>query len=106
MIKSLKLFAGCVESLRTAEKVYEENKTEANKRNVTDLWAKVDAWIEWVHQQEDAGLARKVPPFIGKLPSSGSDFAINYDLFEKLKENHTKEEMDRFTQLFQGKLNV
>ena len=54
MIRSLKLFADCVESLRTAEKKYEEEPTPFNKAIVESLQKKVDGWIVWVRQQKDS----------------------------------------------------
>lgn len=102
MIRSLKLFADCVESLRTAEKAYEEDPTAARRRIVTDLQNKVDAWIKWVRSQQDSELARKVPPFIGKTPLSGYKGVMNDDVMKHLIETHTPEEIERFTKMMQG----
>lgn len=102
MIKSLKLFAACVESLRTAEKTYEDDPTDFNKRNVVDLRNKVDGWVKWVHDHDDAELGKKVPPFIGKLPSSRYKAALANDMIALLKKNHSDEEIERFSKMLQG----
>ena len=104
MIKSLKMFSACVESLRTAEKAYEEDQTAAKKRIVTDLQNKVDGWIKWVHDQEDKELAKKVPPFIGKKPSSGYQSGLSDDVLKRLMETHTPEEIEKYTKLMNGNL--
>lgn len=99
MIKSLKMFAACVESLRTAEKAYEEDPTPFNKNILTDLQNKVDGWIKWVHAQEDGDLTKKVPPFIGKTLSSGYQGGISDDVYDRLMKTHTPEEVEKFTRM-------
>ncbi len=103
MIRSLKLFAACVESLRTAEQEYEKDPTPFNKSNVTALQNKVDGWIAWVHKQEDASLAKNVPPFIGQPRKQNYKGVMNNDLMAKLMANHTPEEIEKYTKLMQGK---
>jgi len=102
MIKSLKLFAACVESLRTAEKEYEKNPTPFNKSNVTALQNKVDGWIAWVHKQEDTSLAKNVPPFIGNPRQPSHQSMISNDLMAQLVANHTPAEIEKYTKLMEG----
>lgn len=102
MIRSLKMFAQCVESMRTAEKAYEANKTPANLRIVKDLQNKVDGWLSWVKSQPDAGLTNNVPPFIGKTRPQSAKGEISKDVYERLAASHTPEEMENFNRLMQG----
>lgn len=104
MIKSLKMFADCVESLRTAEKKYEEEPTPFNKNIVESLQEKVDGWIVWVRRQEDSSLAKDVPPFIGKIRQQQPQSGISQDMYNRLVANHTPEEIEKYTRLMQGKL--
>ena len=67
-----------------------------------DLRNKCDAWIKWVHEREDAELAKKVPPFIGKTASSGYQGVLSSDIMEKLKETHTPDEIDKFINLMKS----
>ena len=99
MIRSLKLFAACVESMRTAEKAYEDNPTPFNKGVLTDLKNKVDAWVQWINTRQDVELVRKVPPFVGKTPSTGYQGIVNNDIMQQLVETHTPEEIEKFTQM-------
>lgn len=101
MIRSLKLFAACVESMRTAEKAYEESPTAANLRIVKDLQNKVDGWISWVSNQADERLARDVPPFIGKTMQRSRE-GVNGDIMAHLMANHTPEEIARYKKLMGG----
>lgn len=101
MIRSLKLFAACVESMRMAEKDYFANKTASSKRIMLDLQNKVDGWIKWIHSQEDAQLVKNVPPFI-QTSSIGIRNAPSNDAMKRLMENHTLEEIERFTRLVRG----
>ena len=101
MIRSLKMFAACVSSLREAEKAYEKDGTAFNKRIVTDLQNKVDGWLSWVNGQSDAGLARDVPPFIGKTRQQSYQ-SVSSDIMEHLKKNHSPEEIEKYTRLMQG----
>ena len=103
MVRSLKMFAQCVESMRTAEKEYEKNPTPFNKSVLKDLQNKVDGWIAWVHSQEDAGLARDVPPFIGKNRQQSGVTGIPKDIYDRLVASHTPEEVEKFNKLMQGK---
>lgn len=99
MIKSLRRFAGCVESLRMAEKEYEKNKTDAQKQIVRDLQEKVDAWLKWIREREDEELATSIPPFIRnrrvRKQEEGS-LKISDELIQTLTANHTKEEIQKF----------
>lgn len=95
MIKSLKIFAACVESMRTAEEEYRKNSTPFNKNVMEQLQKKVDAWVKWIHEQEDAALARRIPPFYGKA-SRNAGGSASQDIIGSLKENHTQEEIERF----------
>ena len=100
MIKNLKMFADCVESLRTAEKAYEEDKTADNKNVVIDLQNKVDGWIKWIRQQRDKELVKNVPPFINLHPPIVKyKGVISYDQMNQLLVNHTQEEIDNFISL-------
>ncbi len=105
MIKSLKLFTACVQSLRTAEKEYEKDPTAFNKNIVVNMQKKVDVWIKWVHDHDDAELARKTPPFIGKTPSSGYEGVINNDIMQQLLKIHTPEEIEAFTKRMRSETN-
>jgi len=104
MIRSLKLFAACVESMRTAEQAYEKEPTPFNKNILIDLQKKVDAWVQWVHQQQDAELTKGVPPFINRRPSTGYQGVMSNDQMQQLMANHTPEEIERYTKLMQGNL--
>lgn len=101
MIRNLKLFAACVDSMRTAEKEYQKNPTPFNDNVMKQLQEKVDAWLKWIHGQEDAELARRVPPFLGKVSKSYGGYA-NQDIISRLKENHTKEEIEEFIKKLNG----
>jgi len=103
MIRSFKMFAQCVESMRTAENTYDKDSTAANKRIMTDLQNKVDGWLVWINSQEDAGLVRDVPPFIGKLSKAPRyQGGIAKDVYDRLVANHTPEEIERFEKLMGG----
>lgn len=102
MVRSLKLFAQCVESMRTAEKEYEKNPTPFNKSVMDDLRNKVDGWISWVHSQEDSGLAKNVPPFIGKTKQSSITGGVPKDMYDRLVASHSPEEVEKFNKLMQG----
>jgi hypothetical protein len=105
MIRSLKLFADCVESLRTAEKKYEEEPTAFNLNIQKGMQNKVDGWIKWVREQQDVELTQNVPPFINRRPSTGSYKGVmSNDLMNQLMANHTPEEIERYTRLMQGKI--
>lgn len=105
MIRSLKLFADCVESLRTAEKEYEKDPTAFNLNILKGMQNKVDGWIKWVREQQDAELAKSVPPFINRRPSTGSyQGVMSNDLMKQLMENHTPEEIEKYIKLLKGKL--
>lgn len=105
MIRSLKLFADCVESLRTAEKKYEEKPTPFNKAIVESLQKKVDGWIVSVRQQKDSNLAKNVPPFIGKPQQQILYGGLSKEIYDRLLENHTPEEVERYTKLMQGNMS-
>lgn len=96
MIRNLKLFAACVDSMRRAEREYQVIPTPANKKIVEDLQDKVDGWVKWIHDQEDAELTKGLPPFIRKNVSSGHEGITNYNLMQQLRSNHTPEEIERF----------
>ena len=103
MIRSLKLFADCVESLRTAEKKYEEEPTPFNKAIVEYLQKKVDGWIVWVRQQKDSNLAKNVPPFIGKPQQQilyGGLSKEMYDKFHAYKGDEYTEYLVKITDLW------
>lgn len=105
MIRSLKLFADCVESLRTAEKKYEEEPTAFNLNILKGMQNKVDGWIKWVREQQDVELTQNVPPFINRRPSTGNYKGVmSNDLMNQLMANHTPEEIERYTRLMQGKI--
>lgn len=95
------MFAACVASLRAAEKTYEENNTAFNKRIVIDLQNKVDAWVAWIENVKDEGLAKDVPPFVSRRPY-GYKGVVNNDIMKHLMANHTPEEIERYTRLMQG----
>lgn len=99
MIRSLKMFAACVSSLREAEKAYEKEDTAFNKRIVTDLQNKVDGWLAWINNQQDEGLARDVPPFIGRTRQQPRQGGVNSDIMQHLMENHTPEEIVKYKKL-------
>ncbi len=100
MIRSLKLFAACVDSMRMAEKEFQVHPTPTNKKIMEDLQSKVDAWVTWIHNQEDAELAKSVPPFINKPRSSYK--SPNHNITQQLLTNHTPEEIECFFQSMQG----
>ena len=105
MIRNFKLFAICVESMRTAEREYQKDPTPFNKNIMEGLQNKCDGWLAWIKQQEDSGLVRDVPPFIGRTPSSGyRGGAMSSDVLKRLMETHTPEEIERYTRLMEGKL--
>lgn len=97
MVKSLKLFADCVTSMRTAEKAFEESPTPRNKSIMEDLQRKVDAWLEWIGKQQDAELAKNTPPFIQQRRSANSQGRnISNDMMKQLSARHTPEEIENF----------
>lgn len=97
MIRSLKLFAACVDSMRTAEKEYQKTPTPFNDNVMKQLQEKVDAWVKWIHEQEDAELARRVPPFLKQTKTSRSyEGSANLDMVSRLRENHTEEKLKDF----------
>lgn len=102
MIRSFKMFAQCVESMRTAEKAYDKDQTAANKRIMTDLQNKVDGWLVWINNQQDEGLARDVPPFIGRTRQQPRQGGINSDIMKHLMETHTPEEIEKYNKLMEG----
>lgn len=98
-IRNFKLFLRCVESMRTAQKEYENNKTDSNKGILKDLQNRVDLWINWFNQKEENVF--NTPHFIGKTKNNYQGI-INQSLFDRLKESHTPEEMERFAKMLQG----
>ena len=97
MIKSLKLYNSCVASMRKAEKVFEDNPTPFNKRKMMNLQEKVDAWVQWINKQEDAELAKSIPPFV--LPSpvtpvGNQTKAILEKVLQKISEVLIKKESE------------
>ena len=103
MIRSLKLFAFCVESLRAAEREAAANPTRFNDNIVKSMQNKVDGWLDWIHTADDAALARDVPPFIGKPRKTGYQ-GVSVNIKEQLKANHTPEEIERFTKMLNREL--
>ena len=97
MIKNLKLFAACVESLRKAEKEYEKNDTPFNLNILRLMQNKVDGWLRWIQRQQDEELAKNVPPFINRRPSSKFNDILSENIVEQLMESHTEEEVEEFT---------
>lgn len=102
MIRNLKLFAACVESMRTAEKEYEKNPTPYNRGIMVSLQNKVDGWLTWIRNQQEAELAKGKPPFIGNPRLDASQGNINNGIMAQLMTNHTPEEIERFIQLVNG----
>lgn len=102
MIRNLKLFASCVESMRKAEREYQVRPTPANKKIMEDLRNKVDGWVKWIKDQEEAELSNTVPPFVARSHSSGHKGVINHNLMQQLAANHTPEEIERFFKSIQG----
>ena len=96
MIKSLKLFAACVESLRKAEKEYEKNDTPFNLNILKLMQNKVDGWLKWIQTREDEDLAKRVPPFINRKPSKKFDDVISETAVEQLMESHSVEDVEEF----------
>ena len=101
MIRSFKLFASCVESMRKAEREYQVKPDPAAKSIMVDLQKKVDEWLEWIKAQEDAELTKVVPPFVHK-PQSSSNKMFNQKINQQLLANHTLEEIERFFNSMQG----
>lgn len=95
MIRSLKLFAACVDSMRTAEKEYQKNPTPFNDNVMKQLQEKVDAWLKWIQEKEDTELAKRIPPFLKQTSRSFGGYA-EQDIISRLRENHTEEEIERF----------
>lgn len=103
MIRSLKLFADCVESLRTAEKEYEKDPAAFNLNILKGMQNKVDGWIKWVREQQDTDLAKSVPPFINRRSSTGSyQGVMSNNQMKQLLENHTPEEIENYIKLLKG----
>ena len=102
MLISLKMFVQWVESIITADKEYEKDPTPFNKNVMDDLRNKVDGWISWVHSQEDAGLTKNVPPFIGKTRPQTAKGGIPQDIYDRLVASHTPEEVEKFNKLMKG----
>ncbi len=98
MIRSLKLFGACVESMRKAEKEYLTRPTPANKKIMVDLQNKVDAWVTWIHNQEETELGKSLPPFINKPQNPRRKGSINHNIMQQLSTNHTPDEIERFLQ--------
>lgn len=96
MIRSFKLFASCVASMRKAEKVYQDNPTPFNRGIMLDLQNKVDTWIEWINKQHDGELARNLPPFIPQNNMEGSRGKLDNNIIQQLRKTHSQEEIDNF----------
>lgn len=96
MIKSLKLFASTVASMRKAEKVYQDDPTPFNRSIMTDLQNKVDGWLVWINKQDDKELARNLPPFIPQQNMEGARRGLNNDMLQRLRKVHSQEEIDNF----------
>lgn len=105
MIKSLKLFAACVESLRLAEKNYEIDKTAFNLNIVRRMQEKVDGWINWIHNQQDEELKKNVPPFINRRLSTENSDLLGENVMKELMKSHSPEEVMKFTRLLNGENN-
>jgi len=102
MIRSLKLFAACVESLRSAEKEYENNPTAFNLNILKGMQNKCDGWLKWIHEQQDAELVKNVPPFINRRPSTEYQGGLSNDIMKRLMETHTPDEIEKYTKLMKG----
>lgn len=103
MIKAMRRFADCVESLRMAEKDYEKNETPAGKQIIKELQEKVDAWLKWIREKENEELAASIPPFIRYTQPKGSgngEPVISNEIILSLTRNHSKEEIERFLESF------
>ena len=100
MIKALKLFCVSVASMRQAQKDYMVYPTPANKSIMVDLQERVDGWVNWIKAQEDAELAKNVPPFINK-PQSSQQKELIHNINQQLMANHTPEEIERFIRSMQ-----
>lgn len=98
MIKSFKMFAGCVESMRTAEEEYKRNPTDANRSIVESLQNKCDAWLQWIRDRQDEQLERDLPTFVGKVKGDGTT-ELPAAMMKQLMANHTPEEIERYQKM-------
>ena len=101
MNRAFKLFAACVESMRTAEKEYEMNPTAFNKNVAMSLQNKVDGWLAWINEQQDVETTRDLPAFIANPRRHGYQGVIAGDIMEQLKKTHTPEEIEQFTKMLE-----
>lgn len=102
MNRAFKLFAACVTSLRTAEKEYEMNPTRFNKNIVASMQNKVDGWLAWIDGKEDVETTSDVPPFIGNPQQRRGYQGVSADITKQLIENHSPEEIERYTRLMEN----
>ena len=92
----MKLFAACVQSLRTAEKEAELNNSDFYRNIVRSLQFKVDRWLEWIHDKERGVAATALPPFVYMSKSTNKGVMLREEVMQQLKENHSDEEMAQF----------
>lgn len=92
----MKLFAACVQSLRTAEKEAELNNSDFYRNIVRSLQFKVDRWLEWIHDKERGVGTTALPPFVYMSKSTNKDVMLREEVMQQLKENHSDEEMAQF----------
>ena len=105
MDRNFKLFLGCVESLRIAEKEYQKNSTPFNQNIVEGLQNKVDGWIVWFHEKEQGNTKAAFPPFIGgKTPYFSDMGGLSNDIKRQLLANHTPEEIEKYARMMGWKI--
>lgn len=102
MIRNLKLFAACVESMRTAEREYEKHPTPRNHGIMVSLQNKVDGWLTWIRNQQEAELLNGKPTFIG-IPRRESQGNLNKGIMSQLMDNHSPKEIESFIHQISGK---
>lgn len=103
MIRNLKLFAACVESMRTAEREYENNPTPRNKGIMLSLQNKVDGWLTWIRNQQESQLLNGKPPFIGIPRHEANQGNLNKGIMSQLMDNHSPKEIESFIHQISGK---
>ena len=102
MIRNLKLFAACVESMRTAEREYAKHPTPRNHGIMVSLQNKVDGWLTWIRNQQESQLLNGKPPFIG-IPRHESQGNLNKGIMSQLMDNHSPKEIESFIHQISGK---
>ena len=94
--RDMKLFAACVQSLRTAEKEAELNNSDFYRNIVRSLQFKVDRWLEWIHDKERGVGTTALPPFVYMSKPTNKGVMLREEVMQQLKENHSDEEMAQF----------